>query len=264
MAWTTAIATKIGTAHMGEGVPCQDAVGLTTLPGGQVIGVLSDGMGSCPLSHVGARLTVTTFLAVLSHTLADAQDPEQSIAAQFAEALAEARMAIVEQAISDNKEVAEYCCTVVAFVVCDDWSAFASVGDGFVAVRARGATSYEVVLPPEKGERANESPSVLDDQAETRLRVLVSHRAVGCVVASSDGLLYLALTSREWKPHQPFFEFVEREVLADGGDARAEEFLRLTDLEERSDDDLSLVCCRWSQADAPSTDSKSPALDVMA
>ncbi len=113
-------------------------------------------------------------------------------------------------------------------VVCQDGS-----GDLFSATRLQ------------RGEYANETHFLVDEDALKETVIDTVDRPVRSVALMSDGLIRLALKLPAQEPHVPFFQPLFRFAAAEAGDARAidhlEHFLDSPRVKERTDDAMARV-----------------------
>lgn len=246
--WVALAASEIGTSHKRKHLPCQDASRIVVARGGLVVGAIADGIGSAEQSEMGSRLAVET----ASDYLLD-RAPElvakhgKTVRDHCLQALAKAAEAIKACAARHKRSADDYACTLILVLAAPDWLAALSIGDGFVVWRAANSESHEVLIPPDKSEFVNYTSSITGSDTQETLRFEFRQEAPGFVLASSDGLLYLVLESGTWKPHPPFFNFIESYIARD--DMTSDKLRKLLadpQINALTDDDktLLLACSR--------------------
>ena len=259
--WTALAAAEIGAAHVKRQMPCQDACAIVVRRTGLVLGALSDGVGSASQSEVGARLAIASALKAMieearERTLRDAQPPPRDV---FERALGRAVEAIRRCAVAAQREEGDYACTLILLAVAPTWIAALSVGDGFVAWRPADSPEHQVLLPPEKGEFVNYTTAITSMNASESVRFEIRQQPPAFAMASSDGLLYLALKSESWQPHAPFFQFLESQARrSDMSLELLRALLRHPQVAELSDDDKSLLIVSSRRYDAASARCDAP------
>lgn len=241
--WIALAASEIGTSHKRKHLPCQDASRITVVRGGLVVGVIADGIGSAEHSEAGSQLAVET----ASDYLLD-RAPEllakhgRTVREHCLQALAKAAEAIKGCASKQKRSADDYACTLILVLAAPGWIAALSVGDGFVVWRAAEADSHEVLIPPDKSEFINYTSSITSSDVQETLRFEFRREAPAFVLASSDGLLYLVLESGTWKPHPPFFTFIESYITRDDMTSdRLRKLLSDPQINALTDDDKTLL-----------------------
>jgi hypothetical protein len=183
-------------------------------------------------------------------TLTDTQPPPRDA---FERALGCAVEAIRRRAAAQEREESDYACTLILLAVAPTWIAAMSVGDGFVAWRPAASPEHEVLVPPEKGEFVNYTTAITSTNVLESVRFEVRQCPPAFAMASSDGLLYLALKSETWVPHAPFFQFLESQIRRpEVGPELLGALLRHPQVAELSDDDKSLLIVSSRRYDMPS------------
>ena len=278
-----------GASHRKAHTPCQDAcrVGVvqTTHDGGEaelVVGAIADGGGSRPLSHIGARLSVS--FAASSMKLAwNAETLQRASAAEldvYWRALYEdcRRLLQVEAEARDLVDgdgaasIGALACTLIAFMATRERCAMAQVGDGFLVVgrpsivaggEDQTAVDYQLAVQNRASERASEVIWLTETSWESDFRTRLLDGPIDLIVASSDGMEKAVLTVSPEQPdmlhpHMRYFEQLREgckqtvvEALNAGGqsDVVLERYLAdvLTSprLDDRTDDDKSMVLALW-------------------
>jgi hypothetical protein len=128
---------------------------------------------------------------------------------------------------------------------------FFQVGDGAIIVRRQGV--YGVVFWPQSGEYANTTNFLTDEQFEQALEFLALPVQVVDVALLTDGVQRLALTFESQTPHPPFFQplFEALRSTSDvaGLDKDMRRFLESRSVQDRSDDDKTLVLASWVEGE---------------
>lgn len=170
--WRWAGASVAGLAHEAQGIPCEDSwrACQTGRPEGtQIVAVcVCDGAGSASRSAAGARLVSWAVAAWLSQHFEMAQS-EDSASARHS--LVGFVIKWLRRAAGRNEvEIAAYASTVVAVAVRSDgaWVS-AHLGDGAIVGRCNGG--LRLLSDPMKGEFANETFFVTDEDAAEELRI---------------------------------------------------------------------------------------------
>jgi hypothetical protein len=246
--WIALAASEIGTSHKRKHLPCQDASRIAVARGGMVVGAIADGLGSSEHSDIGSKLAVDTALEYLLDRVPELLSRRGKLAREHClHALARAAAAIKHCAAKHKRSVDDYACTLILVLAAPDWTAGLSVGDGFVVWRDARSDVHEVLIPPDKSEFVNYTSSITGSDIHDAVRFEFRHRPAGFVLASSDGLLYLVLESETWKPHPPFFTFIESYIArADMTNDKLRKLLADPQINALTDDDktLLLACSR--------------------
>lgn len=124
---------------------------------------------------------------------------------------------------------------------------FAQVGDGAIVLGADG--SYRAVTWPTSGEYANETTFITADAFEDAFECVRWQGPVREVALLTDGLQRLALNYANRSVHAPFFAPMFQALLAaEAPDLLGPELERFLDspaVNERTDDDKTLVLAMW-------------------
>ncbi len=244
-AWRVVAASVQGTAHQRQNLPCQDAHGYHLLSNGTLLVTVADGAGSAARSAEGAQHTAQQAIAVLASTL-DAQTPvdEHEWCDVMREAFRCSRARLVELAAQDDAPLNLFATTLTCVVVTTESFVVGRVGDGMVIAETSDNTLV-TCAPPQRGEYANETYFITQDDALAYLDVQVHAQPIRAIAATTDGLMRLALKLPDYTPHTPFFQplFTFAAQAADEAQARTElaAFLSSERVCARTDDDKTLV-----------------------
>jgi hypothetical protein len=292
MAFHIAAQRSRGSSHRKSHTPCQDSCRVgRVFPDPQapadgridlIVGAVADGGGSRPLSHIGARLTVSLALSSMRsawnpQTMQRASPADLEIywrrlcedCRRVLQLEAEARGFVDGDGAGDR---GPFACTLVAFMATRDRLVAAQVGDGFLvlgrpdpAAGASGVTSlnYALAFQNRVTEYASQVIWLTASNWKDDLRTCVLDGPVALVVASSDGMEKAVLQSSPARPGElsPYAGYVDQ--LAEGCRQTVEEtratgavsqsamedylFAVLTSpqLEDRTDDDKSMALAIW-------------------
>jgi hypothetical protein len=244
--WKLVYGSVRGTSHAVTGQPCQDFCA------GGVVGPIlaaacSDGAGSAELSHFGSEAAVGRFMEVAIPSWAT---PERAEIEAWVDA---ARGRVLEEAAARGVVPRQLACTLLAALVGDGWAAFAQVGDGVIVFD--GDTGYELAFWPDNGEYANTTRFLTDDDYRKHLRIEVVTRQVSELAVMTDGLQMLALDFKGARVHNRFFEPLFRTVRNNPDEAALQasllDFMDSKRVNERTDDDKTLLLATRNNPDAP-------------
>jgi serine/threonine protein phosphatase PrpC len=260
MGWRSLSRSVIGTRHQRHNLPCQDAGGHRHF-GEVVIGAIADGAGSAPNSEIGAAMAVKSTLDYLSRLeawLQPTQNPQWPTAAQppsmaqtqrlFERTLTAVKSELQQQATQNGYGLETLACTLLGFVATPYWFAAMQIGDGFMVVSTR-SQAYQLVFTPDKGEFVNQTTFVTSSNAYSDLQIKVIAETPQFICAATDAFERLAMHLPQWKPHPAFFKPLE-EYLAETpkpeqDDAYIVKFLESEYLNQQTDDDKTLLLCRF-------------------
>lgn len=251
MSWIAAVDYRQGVSHRRGGVPCQDYGRLLQPNENLVIAALSDGAGSAPLSHLGARVAVNAALGQTGARIAKAPGARGAVTSLSPEELfagiADATRAAITSSANDNRvDQNDLACTLTVIALAPNAVMAAQIGDGIVVTRM-ATGGYHLIMEPRRGEYANETDFVTDPGATPR--IAAAEGPVRFLSAATDGLLPVSIDNRGGRPHAPFFQPIDR-FAHDSRDGAAvhdgiREFLASDRLAARVEDDLALMVCGW-------------------
>ncbi len=250
--WAWAAARAIGTAHLANGTPCQDAFAASVLrlPSGLevLIASLADGAGSAERADAGARLATSVSVEMVAEALADGACRVEEASMLLWLAAERARLAVSTLAGHEERDIADFASTLMLVLLHAEGGAIGHLGDGAIVVRNGGA-GWQPILWPEHGEYVNTTRFLTDPDALEHVRVEDLPGGIESACLFSDGLERLVLDLRARTAHAPFFDAVFRrfsDVSQPGHAARVSRDLSaLLDSEavnSRTDDDKSIVC----------------------
>ena len=280
-AWQVVGAAVKGVSHQRLGLPCQDAQGFRLLPDGTLLVALADGAGSARFSDQGAQRAVEAGLDALAEGLQAGPPVEtpawESLLRQAFLTAREAVLRLAEESLAEDADhpapARAFACTLTLTVAAAERLVAGQVGDG--AVVAAGAVDGEgedlfSVTHLQRGEYANETHFLTQEDALDRLTIEVIERPVRGFAVMSDGLIRLALKMPGQEPHAPFFVPLFRfagslkaalaeQAAEPAPDAEAQlaSFLDSERVNARTDDDKSLVLAVRAAAGPPVLDRES-------
>jgi hypothetical protein len=242
--WRVVGAAAPGTSHTRLGLPCQDALAYQAGDHGLLV-VLSDGAGTAERSQSGAQTAVQAALVSLTVSL-EASLPADPAAWQEAlcAAFVDARSALQSLADFEQQPLRAYAATLILAAVTAGQLAVAQLGDGAVVAGESPGELFLVNLP-QRGEYANETYFLTQEDALEHVQISVHEKAVNALAVMSDGLTRLAMRLPAQEPHLPFFQ----PLFAFAANADEEQkaarhlldFLTSERVCSRTDDDKSLV-----------------------
>lgn len=277
MGWRAIARSAVGTRHQEQQQPCQDYGAVVVAAPkeeraghGVIIGAVADGAGSASHSEVGAKLAVNTTLRYLAASEAWLQKRQRSwqswpqppsealMCKLFTKAVTRSQTQLTQRAIDQGWQPEDLACTLLAFIATPDWLAAMQIGDGFMVVRygrAEGqgvpaSAEYQLLFEPDRGEFANQTTFVTAASALATMQVRVVGQPPLFIAAATDGLERVALRLKDWAPFAPFFrpleEYLWETPQPEADDAYLMSFLTSERLNQKTDDDKTLVLCRYN------------------
>ena len=158
--WRWVHSSVRGSAHVENGLPCQDASAATAIehPNGSVLVlVAADGAGSARCAERGSRLVCDEVVAAVTRWLANGGDPARMDTACPAQWLGEVQAALRAAATAAGDQPRDWASTLIAAVLFAGRGLFFQIGDG--AVVADGVTEAPVTDNPTVAEAATSTPT---------------------------------------------------------------------------------------------------------
>lgn len=242
--WRVVGAAAAGTSHVRLDLPCQDAVAYQA-DERYLLVALSDGAGTAERSQYGAQTAVQAALDALLAAL-EAGLPVDQAGWQdtLLSAITAARSALESLAEIEEQTLRSYAATLILAVATADRLAVAQLGDGAV-VAGEAADELFLVNRAQRGEYANETYFLTQEDALEQVQISVYEKAVNLLAVMSDGLTRLALQLPAQEPYLPFFkplfEFATRANEEEQAAGHLVDFLTSGRVCDRTDDDKSLV-----------------------
>jgi hypothetical protein len=242
--WRVVGALAPGTSHERLGLPCQDALAYQAGEYSLLV-ALSDGAGTAERSQFGAQTAVQAALDSLAAAL-EASFPAEQAGWQdvLCAAFTTARVALENLAEIEEQPLRAYAATLILIVATAERLAVAQLGDGAV-VAGESPDQLFLVTRAQRGEYANETYFLTQEDALEQVQVSVYEKAVNLLAVMSDGLTRLAIKLPEQEPYLPFFQplfaFAAHANEEEQAARHLEEFLTSERVCDRTDDDKSLV-----------------------
>jgi len=213
-----------------------------------LIGVVSDGAGSASRSHLGAEAATSALAEAVEHSYRAGQSLADLGRTDLVGWAASVRRSVTAVASAEGADLREFACTLLAAVVEPERSAFLQIGDGAIVVSPEDdPDEYAWVFWPQRGEYANYTRFITDDDALDQIGVDVVDGAVYEVALFTDGLQPLALHYASQTAHAPLFRTLFGPLRSEGPgpcgglSSSLTAFLSSDRVNERTDDDKSLV-----------------------
>lgn len=238
--WNILAASRTGVSHEATGGECQDACAAWT-DRDLLVAVACDGAGSAERSGEGARLAADVFIRAVRRLWAEGlMDTEVLLRG----AVEEARAAVLALAEAEGLTPRTFATTLLGLVAGPAGAGCVHQGDGMAVVRdLHGA--WHLLSAPERGEYANETRFLTDEDAPARWRISEWKAGLSAVAVLTDGLEPVALDQTTGGPFAPFFEplhaFAARVTDSAAADGQLAALLGSPRFQERCDDDLTLV-----------------------
>jgi hypothetical protein len=249
--WRYVAASVIGTSHEKAGGTCQDAndCQIYALPGGEAVlaAAAADGAGSAVYGGEGAARTCRALLGLMNEHLDSGRTVEQVTRDTVSAWLAAIQDLLEEEAKLVSRERRDFACTVLGLLVGESGAACLQVGDGVIVLADSEEHAYGNVFWPDRGEYANTTHFVTENDAVERLQFAFVNRRVVEAALLTDGLQAIALDYQQRIAHDPFFRglFAPLRSAEEGCSrelsASLAAFLGSARVNEKTDDDKTLV-----------------------
>jgi hypothetical protein len=242
--WRVLGAAASGSSHERLGMPCQDALAYLASQDSLLV-ALSDGAGTAARAEYGAQTAVQAALDTLAAALDEGLLTEQAGCQEtLRAAFSAARSALESLAEIEQQPLPAYAATLSLVVATADRLAVAQLGDGAV-VAGESPDELFLVNRAQRGEYANETYFLTQEDALEQMQVAVYEKAVSLLAVMSDGLTRLAIKLPSYEPHLPFFQPLFNFASQANEEAQATrqlvDFLTSERVCARTDDDKSLV-----------------------
>lgn len=239
-----------GPSHKVNGTPCQDASAACVLGEGAdscLVACVADGAGSAKYSDSGSRTACDTIIeqATLYHR--EHAKFENLQETNVVDWLRLAREKIVEDAEKKATSPRQFATTLLVAIATPERCYFFQLGDGAIILGKNNL--YGVVFWPQSGEYANTTNFLTEDAFEDKLEYVAAPGPFDDVALFTDGLERLALAFDTQLPHEPFcrplFTGLRSVSNMDNLPGELRSFLNSESVNNRSDDDRSLVLASW-------------------
>jgi hypothetical protein len=208
-----------------------------------LVACVADGAGSARFSDTGATIVCNTILENAARFIGE---NGRFDGLQLEDILAwceEARNRIKNEAKLRDCQTRELASTLSAAVIGPTYSFFFQIGDG--AIVLGNGQVYGVVFWPQSGEYANSTNFITSDEYQKQLEFLATPSRCSEVALFTDGIDRLALRYDCQTPHTPFFQPLFRALRTtknvDGLNEGLIQFLNSDSVQNRSDDDKTLI-----------------------
>jgi hypothetical protein len=249
--WRYIAASVIGTSHEKTGGACQDANGcqIYASPDGEKIlaAAVADGAGSAVCAGEGAAITSRALLGLIEEHLDSGRTVEQVTSDTVRGWITAIQNLLKEEATAVSRERRDFACTILGLIVSDSYAACLQVGDGVIVLADSEENAYGHVFWPDRGEYANTTHFVTEDDAIEHLQFESINRRVMEAALLTDGLQAIALNYQQRTAHEPFFKglFAPLRTAEEGCSRELSEsltaFLASPRVNEKTDDDKTLV-----------------------
>jgi hypothetical protein len=249
-AWRVVSASVTGSAHILQGLSCQDRHVAKVVPDASgtdiLIVVVADGASSATRPEAGADIAVEGFVRFVLDAIALRPLSDVSRAECRGWLLA-TRRALLESAAVDGLQPKDFASTFAAAVVAPDEAFALQIGDGIIAARSVGDKPWHIAFWPQKGEYCNETHFLTDEDAASRVLVSKLGAGITSLAICSDGLEALCLDRARRTVFSPFFDEITRTVLAQSVEScgelapALERYLGSDAVNALTDDDKTLV-----------------------
>jgi hypothetical protein len=252
--WVVAGCSEIGTSHAASGIPCQDFCEYRTLGDERhqvLVVVMADGAGSAAHAEAGSKLACQFLLdGILAASAERDTFPDESRLRQI---FKDAHEGIERHAVSVGTAAREFAATALTAIVANEAAIFAQIGDGAIVFRQAGL--LEIAFWPEPNEYINETVFLTDPDHSRVLQVRTVAGRIDALGVLTDGLQRLALdfTSRSPSPgfFEPLFRWIESTNVDETPSGQLKSFLGSDRVNQRTDDDKSLVCAALVETHEP-------------
>lgn len=249
--WNIIAASVAGTSHTAKDEPCQDAYSYKTV-GENLVITVSDGAGSAKNGLVGAQKACAFFELELTNWLEKGgklQDLNREAATILLQSL---QKEIAKEAENNKISLSDYACTLLAAIISENAAVFFQIGDGIIVYSLEEASEdYHLATLPQQGEYANSTNFVTDADAFDVLHFEMLERRVDEIAIMTDGLQRIALNYQAQTAHAPFFRPMFAPLrtanIAPNLETKLTEFLDSPKINERTDDDKTLILAHRSQ-----------------
>ena len=261
--WRGVAASVIGSRHIRDGTPRQDAFAFEFV-GDVAIGCVADGLGSQTRSHIGARLAserVVADLAVAVEALAE-DGCEAALGAGANGALGDAVRSAIIRAVRETEALMAlqpgggFATTLVGVVASPACGFFFHVGDGIAIAHPVGAlmpdpsstkAAEQTVSLPENGEFDEITFAITANPEDRHLR-FTPIEAPRLIALMTDGPMPFAIARDQRSLAEGLFRPIHAELWTDAGRLHGGRLLEsvLSDARaaEISDDDKTLLLFR--------------------
>jgi hypothetical protein len=256
--WRYVAASVIGTSHEKTGGTCQDAndCQIYASPAGEtvLVAVVTDGAGSAACGGEGAARTCQALFGLIKEHLDSSKTVEEITSDTAKSWITTIQNLLEDEAKAVSRERRDFACTVLGVIVSESCAACLQIGDGVIVLADSEEHAYGHVFWPDRGEYANTTRFVTEDDAIEHVQFESVKRRVVEAALLTDGLQAIALNYQQRTAHEPFFKglFAPLRAAEEGCSRDLSEslaaFLASPRVNEKTDDDKTLVLA--SRADS--------------
>jgi hypothetical protein len=256
--WRYVAASVIGTSHEKTGGTCQDAndcqIHASPAGGRVLVAAVADGAGSAVCGGEGATAACRALVGLMDEHLGSGGTVEQITKDTVASWIGTTRNLLDEEAKAVSRERRDFACTILGLLVGESCTACFQVGDGAIVLADSEEQAYGHVFWPDRGEYANTTHFVTEDDVIEHLQFESVNRRVVEAALLTDGLQAIALNYQQRTAHEPFFKglFAPLRTAEEGCSRELSEslaaFLSSPRVNEKTDDDKTLVLASRNQA----------------
>lgn len=248
--WRYAHASVIGLSHINNDTACQDRFACESFRLNDdeiLIAAVADGAGSTSEGEVGAEIACETFVAQIKAFLETSESSIHLLNEDFAHHwIKYFQTKVTEKAKEKDKEIREFASTLVGAVIGKNCGIFYQVGDGGAVFSTTGeAESYRFGVESADAEYVNMTDFLTDETAAESLRFARIEEPIEDLILFSDGIYSVAVDYQNNSPHEPFLvpmiAPLRNNPEANGLNAKLENFLASPKLNEKTDDDKTIV-----------------------
>jgi serine/threonine protein phosphatase PrpC len=249
--WTIAAASVQGTSHGASNLPCQDAHATFAQHGDDgepplLVLVVADGAGSAVHSDIGAQITVDSFI---NHVRDSLLAPQYGLQREGILRWLTVQLAghIDVAAAEHRASPREFACTLTAVVCLQGATVVVHVGDSLAVGRESIDQQFSALSYLQNGEYANSTRFVTDPDVSDHLYVEYLEYELAQVAVMSDGVHRFVYDPATQVVNTPFLDQLLRTMCGPVAPSPAalnvalDRFLRSPKVQQRSDDDLTLV-----------------------
>ena len=251
--WKTALVTVKGTSHQKTDSPCQDYCVAHRTKNFTIL-ALSDGAGSCKLSHIGSRAACLGFIRGTKTLLRSYQNDPDALGRFLSESSEDSWLTVLDCAAQfvvaaaekrDTNPEESMACTLLGAIIGQSCAIVLQVGDG-AWVAETESSGFHPVTWPEHGQYVNETYFITHAGYSEHLqfKVIPNNGLLRSLIGFSDGIERLCLDLSEktavggfFRPLRSLFER-QSKVEFEQGFSRFLKSERVTSL---TDDDTSII-----------------------
>ncbi len=248
--WRYAHASVVGLSHLNNDTACQDRFACETFRLNEdeiLVAAVADGAGSTSEGEIGAEIACETFVKQIKAFLQTSESSIDLLNEDFAVRWIEYfQTKVTEKAKAKDKEIREFASTLVGAVIGKSCGIFYQVGDGGAVYSTSGeAKSYRFGVEPADAEYVNMTDFLTDETAAESLRFARIEEPIEDLILFSDGIYSVAVDYQDNSPHEPFLlpmiAPLRKSLEANGLNEKLETFLASPKLNEKTDDDKTIV-----------------------